>query len=160
MTVTAPARADAAAPSPSANEGIKIEGRQSIDRIRRLLHEGHVRRISIKQGEHAVVAFPLTVGVVGTILAPGLAAVGTLAALIAGCTISLERIDRPAPVPIQEGARQGFAVNERQEARLRMVTRGAGDTDDPPVASIVDGVRGPDDLDPIFIPERLRARVT
>ena len=72
-------------------ETIKVEGGQLIDQIKRLLHEGNVRRIVIKQGERTVVEFPLTIGVVGVVLAPVLAAAGALAALLTDCTIDVER---------------------------------------------------------------------
>ena len=72
-------------------ETIKVEGGQLLDQIKRLVHEGNVRRIVIKQGERTVVEFPLTVGVVGVLLAPVLAAAGALAALLADCAIEVER---------------------------------------------------------------------
>jgi hypothetical protein len=78
-------------------ETIKVEGGQLIDQIKRLIHEGNVRRITIKQDDRTVVEFPLTVGVIGVVLAPVLAAVGALAALLAECTIEIERFE-DAPV--------------------------------------------------------------
>ena len=72
-------------------ETIKVEGGQLIDRVKQLIHEGNVRRVIIKQGEHTVVEFPLTIGVVGVVLAPVLAAAGALAALLTDCTIEVER---------------------------------------------------------------------
>jgi len=78
-------------------ETIKVEGGQLIDRVKQLIHEGNVRRVIIKQGEHTVVEFPLTIGVVGALLAPALAALGAVAALITECTIEVERSEeRPA----------------------------------------------------------------
>lgn len=77
-------------------ETIKIEGGQLVDQIRRLVHEGNVRRIIVKQGERTVAEFPLTVGVIGVVLAPVLAAVGALAALLTECTIEVERVETPA----------------------------------------------------------------
>ena len=53
----------------------------------------------IKQGEDTVVEFPLTIGVVGAVLAPALAAVGAVAALITDCTIEVERADAPPLMP-------------------------------------------------------------
>lgn len=73
-------------------ETIKVEGGQLIDQIKRLVHEGNVRRIVIKQGERTVVEFPLTIGVVGVVLAPVLAAAGALAALLTDCAIEVERV--------------------------------------------------------------------
>ena len=60
-----------------------------------MIAEGNVRRISIKQGEHTVAEFPLTVGVAGTVLAPLLAAIGAIAALVTDCSIVVERADNP-----------------------------------------------------------------
>ncbi|MGH2355793.1 MAG: DUF4342 domain-containing protein, partial [Chloroflexota bacterium] len=67
----------------STMETVQAQGAELIDVVKRVLHEGNVRRISIKQDDRVVVEFPLTVGVVGTLLAPVLAAVGALAALLA-----------------------------------------------------------------------------
>jgi hypothetical protein len=78
-------------------ETIKVEGGQLIDQIKRLVHEGNVRRIIIKQEDRTVAEFPLTIGVLGVVLAPVLAAVGALAALLSDCTIEVERFD-DAPV--------------------------------------------------------------
>ena len=73
-------------------ESIKVEGGELLDRAKKIAHEGNVRRIVIKQGSHPVAEFPLTVGVVGAVLAPMLAAIGTLAALLTECTIEVERV--------------------------------------------------------------------
>ena len=59
--------------------------------MKELIHEGNVRRIVIKQDEQVVVEFPLTVGVLGAVLAPPLAAIGAAAALLTDCTIEVER---------------------------------------------------------------------
>src|SRR5689334_12438397 len=74
-------------------ETIKAEGGQLIDQIKRLIHEGNVRRITIKHDDRTVVEFPLTIGVIGVMLAPVLAAAGALAALLTECTIEVERFD-------------------------------------------------------------------
>ncbi len=73
-------------------ESIKIDGGQLADRIRQIVREGNVRRIVIKQSGRTVAEFPLTVGVVGTVFAPVLAAIGALAALLTECTIDIERV--------------------------------------------------------------------
>jgi len=78
-------------------ETIKVEGGQLADQIGRLIHEGNVRRIVIRQNETVIVEFPLTVGVVGTMIAPIAAAIGALAALLADCSIEVER-GEPAPL--------------------------------------------------------------
>ncbi|MDR3470621.1 MAG: DUF4342 domain-containing protein [Devosia sp.] len=76
-------------------EHIKIDGDQLLAEVKRLLAEGNVRRISVKQGERTVAEFPLTVGVAGVVLAPWLAAIGAIAALVTDCSIEVERVDSP-----------------------------------------------------------------
>jgi hypothetical protein len=83
-------------------ESIKVEGGQLLDQVTRLVHEGNVRRIVIKQKERTVVEFPLSVGLVGAIVAPVLAAVGAIAALLTDCSIEVERAAVPAPPPAAE----------------------------------------------------------
>ncbi len=78
-------------------ETIKVTGAQLVDAVRKLVHEGNVRRVIIKQGNHTVAEFPLSIGVIGVILAPILAAVGALAAVIKDCSIEVERTGDPEP---------------------------------------------------------------
>jgi hypothetical protein len=72
-------------------ESFKVAAGQLVDAVKKLLHEGNVRRIVIKQDGRVVAEFPLTVGVVGAVAAPVLAAVGALAAVLTECTIEVER---------------------------------------------------------------------
>jgi len=79
-------------------ESFKVAGNQLLDAVKKLVHEGNVRRVVIKQGDRSIAEFPLTVGVVGTVFAPMLAAVGAIAAIIKDCTIEIEREgDRETP---------------------------------------------------------------
>ena len=71
-------------------ETFKAEGENVLNRVRALVHEGNVRRVIVKQGGRVVAEFPLTAGVVGAVVAPVLAAIGALAALLQDCTIELE----------------------------------------------------------------------
>jgi hypothetical protein len=73
-------------------ETFNVKGEQLIKKIKELIEEGNVRKITIhdKEGKE-IMTFPLTIGVVGAVLAPVLAAIGALAALIGDCTISVER---------------------------------------------------------------------
>ena len=82
------------------------EGGHVIDRLKRLIHEGNVRRIIVKQDDQTVAEFPLTVGVIGAVLAPVLAAVGAIVALLAKCTIEVERVEDP-PMALMEPASNG-----------------------------------------------------
>ena len=70
----------------------KVKGEDLLKKIKSIIHEGNVRRIIIKNEEGKIfMEIPLTIGVVGTILAPVFAAVGALAALVANFTIEVER---------------------------------------------------------------------
>ncbi|MEO6220518.1 MAG: DUF4342 domain-containing protein [Ginsengibacter sp.] len=77
----------------TANE-FKITGENLLKKVKELIEEGNVRKITIKDKTgKELVTFPLTIGVVGTVLVPVLAAVGAMAALIGECTITVERED-------------------------------------------------------------------
>ena len=74
-------------------ETVKTEGGNVIDKLRELIHKGNVRRVVIEQDGRVVAEFPLTAGVVGSLLAPPLAAIGAIYALAKDCTIKVERIE-------------------------------------------------------------------
>jgi hypothetical protein len=75
-------------------EEFKVNGEDLLKKVKALIAEGNVRRISVKNKEgKTVVELPLTIGVVGAALAPILAAVGAIAALVTECTIVVERED-------------------------------------------------------------------
>jgi hypothetical protein len=81
-------------------EELQVMGEQLLSRVKELIHEGNVRRIIIKQEGHTIMEFPLTVGVVGAVLAPALAAIGAIGALIAQCSIEVVRTERPSEPPL------------------------------------------------------------
>ena len=73
-------------------ETFEVSGENLLKKVKELINEGNIRKITIKDKSGKVlVVFPLTVGVVGAVLVPVLAAVGTIAALVTECTISVER---------------------------------------------------------------------
>ena len=74
-------------------ESFKVAGEQLVDAVKKLVHEGNVRRVIIKHETYTVAEFPLTVGVIGAVLAPMLAAVAALAAALKECTIEVERVE-------------------------------------------------------------------
>jgi hypothetical protein len=78
-------------PEQTFKESFKVAGGQLIDAVKKLVHEGNIRRVIIKHGDQVVVEFPLTVGVIGTVIAPILAAVGAIAAMLNECTLEVER---------------------------------------------------------------------
>jgi Domain of unknown function (DUF4342) len=73
-------------------ESIKTEGVAVLDKLKNLIREGNIRSVRVRQGERTVAVFPLTAGVVGVVVAPVLAAVATLLALLGECTIDVERV--------------------------------------------------------------------
>ncbi|MFL5694189.1 MAG: DUF4342 domain-containing protein [Ktedonobacteraceae bacterium] len=77
-------------------EELQVMGEQLVSKVKELIHEGNVRRIIIKQDGHTIMEFPLTVGLVGVIVAPALAAIGAIGALIAQCSIEVIRSERPS----------------------------------------------------------------
>jgi hypothetical protein len=78
----------------------KVTGEKLMQTVMRLVHEGNVRRIIIKDDdEHTIVELPLTVGVVGALLLPAAVAVGAIAALAADLTLEIERVGEPQSPP-------------------------------------------------------------
>ncbi len=76
-------------------EEFEVSGEKVVETVKKLLHEGNIRRISIKNSRgDTLMEVPLTFGVIGAVIAPVLAAVGAIAALVASCTISVERIEK------------------------------------------------------------------
>jgi phage-related minor tail protein len=71
----------------------KLEGTtdQIFDQLRRMIDEGNARRVIVKNHGRTIAEFPLTVGVVGTLIAPIAAAIGALTAVLAECTIEVEK---------------------------------------------------------------------
>ena len=75
-------------------ETFQIKAEQLVNKIKELIAEGNIRKITINdKNDKEIMSFPLTIGVVGAVLAPILAAVGALAALIGDCSITVERED-------------------------------------------------------------------
>ena len=72
-------------------ESFKAESENVVEKVKELVHEGNVRRVIVKHEGRIVAEFPLTAGVVGVVLAPVLAAIGALVALMKDCTVDVER---------------------------------------------------------------------
>ena len=76
-------------------EEFHMNGEELLARIKNLVNERNIRRISIKNREGKVVfEIPLTFGVVGALIAPQLAAVGAIAALLTEATVVVEKVDK------------------------------------------------------------------
>ena len=77
-------------------ESFKVAGQQLVDAVKKLVHEGNVRRVIIKHDGHTIAEFPLTLGVLGAVLAPMLAAIAAIAAAVKECTLEVERAEPPS----------------------------------------------------------------
>jgi hypothetical protein len=73
-------------------EEIKILGKDLVDRVRALLHEGNVQRLIIKDDKgNTFMEVPVAIAAIGTVAAPLLAAIAALAGMIARFTVVVER---------------------------------------------------------------------
>jgi hypothetical protein len=98
--------------SKTAWESFKVDGAQLVARVKEILAEGNARSIVIKQDGRRIAEFPLTVGVVGAVFAPMLAAIAALAAVLSQCTIEVERV-------VPEGKSNGSKKSSRTKSRRR-----------------------------------------
>ena len=74
-------------------EELRIDGEQLVSTVKEIVRQGNVRRVTVRnRGGETVFELPLTLGVVGALLLPTLAALGAVAALLTECTIVVERI--------------------------------------------------------------------
>ena len=75
-------------------EEYRVDGDDLLHKVKELVHEGNIRRIIIKNEEgKRMIEIPLTIGVVGIALLPVWAAIGAIAALVADCTIVVEKVE-------------------------------------------------------------------
>jgi hypothetical protein len=73
-------------------EEFKVSGEDLLNKVKALIKEGNIRKIIIKGKDgKTIIEIPLTITVIGAVLAPMLAAVGAIAALVTECTITVER---------------------------------------------------------------------
>ena len=83
----------------SRTQEFKLHGDTVVGKLKELIHEGDIRRITIQNEDgHTLIEIPLTIGVVGALLLPVWAAVGAIAALVAHLTLVVERTDELPPV--------------------------------------------------------------
>jgi hypothetical protein len=122
---------------PEYREEFHVMGEQLVTIVEQLLHEGNVRRISIKHEGHTVLEIPLTIGVVGVLVAPLLAAVGAIGAAVTNCTIEVVRTEPPeqtsGPPPAQGRSHPPFAALSGQSysiahSGMRLFEQGAIET--------------------------------
>ncbi len=75
-------------------EEFRVEGEKLIGKVKELIHEGNIRRVIIKDRDgKTVLEIPMTFGVVGALIAPQLAAIGAIAALLAEATLVVEKAE-------------------------------------------------------------------
>lgn len=75
-------------------EEFQVKGEEIVSKIKELMHEGDIRRVIIKNEEgRTLIDIPLTIGVVGVLVAPQLAALGAIAALLTHGTIVVEKVE-------------------------------------------------------------------
>ena len=80
-------------PTRIVEETFTVSSDDLVQKVKELVHEGNVRRIIIKNEEGKILLeIPVTIGVIGMILVPWLAAIGTIAALATNCTIVVQRL--------------------------------------------------------------------
>jgi hypothetical protein len=76
-------------------EQIQVKGAEVAEVIKALVREGNVRRIRVLQDGKVLLEFPVTAGVIGAVLLPKLALIGAVVAMVARCTIEVERVQEP-----------------------------------------------------------------
>ncbi len=80
-------------------ERFTVSGSELVDKVKKLIHEGNIRRVRLIHNEKILLEIPLSVGApvaaVGIIAAPVLAAIGAVAALVTECTIEVEKVEEP-----------------------------------------------------------------
>jgi len=79
-------------PKKSKKEEFKVSGDDIVKKVKEILNEGNARRITIKnEDDKSIMEIPLTLGVAGALLAPYLAAIGAIAAVVTNCTIVVDK---------------------------------------------------------------------
>jgi hypothetical protein len=78
--------------SKKTQEEFKVEGKKVVTKIKALIKEGNVRKLTVKDSKGKVIlSLPVTAGVIGAVLLPPLVVIGAIAALLTECTITVER---------------------------------------------------------------------
>lgn len=110
----APGGADAAADGKRTfTEEFKVSGERVVSKVKELIREGNVRRITLKNDEgKTLIEIPLTLGVIGTVLLPVWAGIGAIAALVADLTIAVEKVAEPVEAGTSSGTSTGAAAGE------------------------------------------------
>lgn len=81
--------------SGGARERFTVMGKDLVERVRQLIHQGNIRRITIRREGRTILELPVTVAAIGIVLAPMLAAVGAVAAVVTDCEVEIEKAPEP-----------------------------------------------------------------
>ncbi len=76
-------------------EEIFVRGNELVEKIKEIVRKGNINRLRVKQDDQVLVEIPVTAGVVGALLAPQLAIIGAVAALVSKCTVEIEKNEEP-----------------------------------------------------------------
>ena len=83
----------------STKESFKVSGKELVNKVKKLIREGNIRKVRVIHEGKTILEIPLTIGApaaaVTILAAPLLAALGAFAALITECTIEVEKIESP-----------------------------------------------------------------
>lgn len=77
-------------------EEFTVRSGEVIDKVKELIHEGNVTKVRVKHDERTLVDIPVTLGTIGAVVLPQLAALGVLVAVFKRCTIEVVRSEEPA----------------------------------------------------------------
>ncbi len=73
-------------------ERFQVQGHELVERVKELIREGNVTRIKVRHDDKILLEIPVTLGAIGALLLPSLAALGVIAAMVTRCTIEVERV--------------------------------------------------------------------
>jgi len=94
-------------------ESFEAKSENVVERVKQIVHEGNVRRVVVKRDGTTVAEFPLTAGVVGAVLAPVLAALGAIVALMKDCTVEVERAESEGLRKIEQTPAAAQPIDEQ-----------------------------------------------
>lgn len=98
----------------SRTQTFNIQANELANHVKTLIEEGNDRQIVIRQGDRIVANIPLTIGVVGALVAPWAAAVGALAALVSDCTVEVVHDEATTDAPPPTTAATGTPTAEQR----------------------------------------------
>ena len=91
-------------------EEFRVKGDELLGKVKEWIHEGNVRHLTIKSSDgRTMLEVPLTLGVVGALIAPVAAAIGAVAALVTECTVEVTRDAVAADEPTESGSEEAGA---------------------------------------------------